>query len=142
MKIKKLMIVALLCGSAARVWAHDPGLSYLTVCQSDAQITVTWTLHEADRIDASGLSLSTGDTVHPVTRFASKASGDDTELRWSFDPGAKSFEVDVAALLSLPFGHRVLASDCGSQQRAVLSRRSTRWALPTPFAKTAASMAR
>lgn len=138
--MNKLLLTTLLC-AATLAQAHDPGLSELTVCQDDHELEVVWRVHGSDLgVEALRVASSTSAQVQP-TEYAAIPEHDQTISRWQFSGVGPDYVLDLVALTEMAHGHRVLATSCAGNQRAVLSRFGYRWSpAATAFGEKPASI--
>ncbi len=104
---------------------HDPGLSYLKVCQAGATLVVHWSLHSND-VKPDDVVLTMAGESMEVANFTPPA-GHEGEAIWRYVGIDQPYRVQLGSLPRLAFGHRVLAADCAGERRAVLSRTSQFW---------------
>ncbi|MEM9533269.1 MAG: hypothetical protein AAGA23_20275 [Pseudomonadota bacterium] len=119
-----------LAGLCLTAQAHDGGVSTLKVCRGATATTVTWDMHDAQGSDRSWLRLSQNGEQEEPAAFE-KTGQHDVKLRWEFSglQPDRALELEAHGLAELAHGHRVLASNCDSSRRAVLSEWQVRWLL-------------
>lgn len=128
------LVAAGLCLSAQ---AHDGGISTLKVCRGESVTTVTWEMHDVRNSDRSWLQLSHNGAQLEPAAFESNGQHD-VELRWTFSglEANSALALEAKGLAHLAHGHRVLASNCDSSRRAVLSEWQQQWQLTSPLGDT------
>ncbi|MFK7957622.1 MAG: hypothetical protein AB8B96_16100 [Lysobacterales bacterium] len=126
--MRNFVLAIALTGVSLTIAAHDGGVSELTACTAKNTTTFTWQLHEVEGAVEHWLTVS--DSAGPVTPVSFQRSGHHhVELRWKVEAvgGNPDWVIRLPGVKQLPYGHRVLASNCDQSRRAVLSQWQDQW---------------